>query len=224
MRGESLSSDGAVPFQVLLEGNSTPFDVTIDEALGPMMLGGQGPLPEFDPGIEIAEATIPGRISFLPLEPDFPSVDVASTVYAGRVPGSTIDVFLFSVYLDGGIPADDGTPALAIYAFDGAHVAELSWVTKDIAPGYSRHSLWELDGGESDVFWWGPLAPDVSVVTISVDDNLYAAARPRARYVVFDMTGSERWASLRFVAYDANGSVIKSVYEPGGDPEPTNGH
>lgn len=218
MPGESNLSDDSVPFPVHLEGNSTPFDVTIKRAGHRMMVGEQGPLPEFDPGIDIAESTIPGQLDFTPLRPDFPSVAVESTVYAGRVPGTTIDVFVFSIRADGGIPTDDGTPAIAVYAFDGTHVAELSWVGQDIAPGYSRHSLWELGGGESDVFWWGPLPPEVSVVTISVDGDLHAAVRPRARYVVFDMTGTPRWGSLLFVAHDASGNVVKSVYEPGGEP------
>lgn len=42
---QPTTSDDAVPFQVYLEGNSIPFDVTTDEDLGPMMLGEQGPPP-----------------------------------------------------------------------------------------------------------------------------------------------------------------------------------
>lgn len=218
MQDESALGDDSVPISVYLEGNSIPFDVTINRVLGRMMVGEQGPVPEFDPGIEIAESAIPDQLAFTPLRPDFPSVAVESTVYAGRVAGTTIDVFVFSMRAAGGVPADNGTPVIAIYAFDGTHVAELSWVGQDIAPGYSRHSLWELGGGESDVFWWGPLPPEVSVVTISVDGDLHAAARPRARYVMCDMTGTPRWGSLLFVAHDAAGNVVTSVYEPGGEP------
>lgn len=112
----------------------------------------------------------------------------------------------------------EGTPAIGIYAFDGTHQVDLAWVPEVIAPGYARSSSFVFDEGESDVFWWGPLAPEVSVVSISVDGDLHAAVRPRARFVVVDMTGTPRWAPLQFVAYDARGNVIESVQAEAKDP------
>lgn len=208
---QPTTSDDAVPFQVYLEGNSIPFDVTTDEDLGPMMLGEQGPPQLFDPGIEVQESTIPDQIIFTPVPGDDPSIDVDATVYGGRVRETTIDVFLFSVHME-------GTPAIGIYAFDGTHQVDLAWVPEVIAPGYARSSSFVFDEGESDVFWWGPLAPEVSVVSISVDGDLHAAVRPRARFVVVDMTGTPRWAPLQFVAYDARGNVIESVQAEAKDP------
>ena len=147
MQDESTLGDDSVPFPVYLEGNSDPVDVTINEALGHIMVGELGPLPEFDPGIEVAESTIPDQIGFTPLGPDFPSVEVESTVYAGRVAGTTIDVFVFSMRAAGGIPVDNGTPAIAIYAFDGTHVA-------GAVMGWTRHRTRIFETQPLGTGWW----------------------------------------------------------------------
>ena len=216
MQSDSIPVQHADPFQVRLEGISSPFVVTVDESVGTMMVGELGPQPSFDPGIRVDAMTVPDQVRFEPVatvddHPELARIDVASTVYVGRVPGTSIDVFVFSTE-----PWDE--PLVAVYAFEGSHHVELAYRRRRTAPGYSRMSRFDVNTKDSDVLWWGPLDPGASLVTLSAEGELLAAVRPRARFVMFDMTDTPRWAPLQLAAYDAQGAVIAQVDLEGQDP------
>jgi hypothetical protein len=178
-----------------------------------MMVGEQGPPPEFDLPIPIAESQVPSQLSFLSPTgfnelPELSDIDPASTVYAGRVPGTEVDAYVFSFpsnNFEG--PAD----SIAVYIYSGDLFIDLSFVADDLAPGYSRNSRFRRGIGVADIFWWGPLDPNVSVAEIAIDGEPHAATRVRARYAVFDMSGTPRWAYTELTAFDSAGEVMQTV-------------
>lgn len=214
--------DGRVPFQVYLEGNPEPFTVTRNPEVGPMMLGELGPEPEFELSVPIGQSPLPGELRFDPPTvedlPQLSSLDPASTIYAGQVPGSDVDVYLFSLRtetFEG--PAD--TVALYAYEAESDLFVDLSFVAEDLAPGYSRSSTRRPGVGEADLLWWGPLEPNVSVATVDVDGELHAAVRVRARYALFDMSGTRRWPDMKLTAFNPPGDPIHTV-EIASEPPP----
>jgi hypothetical protein len=205
---EPVSGEGA-SFEVAFEGSSLPFTVT--SGRGGLRIGELGPRPEFEVGLAVAESEVPTGIAFPALgHPDVPQlarVGADDAIYAGRVPGAAVDVFLFPLSSPDVL---DGEPGVGLSALRGPLDIELALVHEVYAPGYSRTST-EQAGGDADICWWGPLDPTTSVVTIAVDGEPHSATRPRARFAVFDMTGTPRWAALELVGWGSDGAVLQSV-------------
>ena len=221
MNSTGSSQERAVSRQVILAGNSLPFDVLDVTGADGLRIGQQGPLPRFELDLPITNPELPEIPRFqaptIDSQPELAVVASSDVIYAGRILGTAVDVYLFSYKLAGWQDGED-LDAIAVYvsAVDG-ELIDLSYVSEEVAPGFNRSSL-ELEDFVADIFWWGPLKPEVAVATIAVNGEVLAATRTRARFATFDMTGTPRFPDIALAAYDGGGNVTDLVELPGIPP------
>lgn len=176
-----------------------------DRRVEPLWLGTQGPLLEHQPSVEVGETEIPDRVSLPSLSqvtanPTFAAVETSDMIFAGRIPGSTVDLVVFPVA---------SRAEIGLFAFDGDLAIVLATVSEDTAPACLRS---RVDPPErvADIVVVGPLDAEVSVVVLGIDGDPVAAVRPRARFAAFDTLGVARTATIEVVAYDRLGTAVRS--------------
>lgn len=211
-------SSGEAPFQVRLEGSAAPFDVANDPRVEPLMLGAQGPAIEFELPIEVGETSVPDALIVPPpatvvRDPGLASVGLDQMIYAGRIPGTSVDLAVFPVDTPSG-------PQVGIYAFDGELVIVIATVSQAMAPGYGRSTVRPPEK-EADIVFFGPLSREAAVVVLEAGGEFVGAVRPRARLAAFNTLEVAQSTTFRLVAYDATGGVIHEAVLATGGPPPT---
>lgn len=199
------SSTGEAPFQVRLEGNSSPFDVMRDPRVAPLVLGEQAPPLEFEPPVEAGQTVVPDVVIVRPLSevtrnPGFTAVAISDMICAGRIPDTSIDLVVFSVESPRG-------PEIGWFVFDGDLAIILAKASQEKAPGCHRSRV-NPPERVTDVVIFGPLDREVAVVIMEIEDEVVGAVRPRARFAGFNTLGVSRSATVRLAAFDAGGGMI----------------
>lgn len=196
------SEDGA-PLQVTLEGDDAPFDVTDDRSL-PLRVAAQGPPVSFDLPVEVAETAVPADVEVLPLvrfgDPNLRAVEIGDMLYAGRVADTSLEATVFS------FATRDG-PQVGLYLFERDLPIAVASTPPGRAPGAARTTVGPPEG-TVDMVFFGPLDRDVAVVVLEADGRPVAAARPRARFALFDTLGVPQGATLHLVAHGSTGNII----------------
>ena len=216
-----FSEGQAVSAQIFLSGNSLPFPVLAEVGPDGLRMGHRVSQSLPDLGLPLESPEVDRTRAFKPPEidgqPELQRLTASEVVYLGRIPSTNVDVFIFSYTLSRWQGGKD-LETIAVYVVDiDGHLLDLSYVAEEVAPGFNRSSL-QLDNYSADVLWWGPLDPGVVAATVAVDGELRHMVRTSARFALFDMSGSERFADISLEGYDSGGRSTLTVQIPSSPP------
>lgn len=161
------------------------------------------------PGLRsVDEMVVPDELPFagLPETVQYPGLSAlpySAITYVGRVAGSAVDIVVFPITVD-------GEERVGLYAFAGDLFVDLTTSRLD-EPGYLRSIVFEQGHDPVDMFYWGPLSDEISVVTLAIDGELTGAIRPRAGIAAFSTAGVAQDAHLAAKAYDVIGRPVSAI-------------
>ncbi len=194
------SSDGGHDmFEITLDGDAEPFLVSRIDG----RLVAASATPSVDSSVDVMA---PPEDFDLPLsqfgqiEPDSDSV-----IFVGRIPSSSIEIALFSTFIEG--RNEHGIGRLA-YSSSLGGLALATSAESD--PPSLIHTAVARRGVELSFIVWGPLPHGTSVVRLTARDGEPQAVLPRGRTAAFMIEEQVALSGVTLEATDADGETVAS--------------